>query len=288
VELDDDDPAEIDVYTWKKEGGTAPQPPTASVTTVEDAIAAVDGTYAELTGAVTSWTEESDGEGVFADNTGSINIDFEGNKPAISDNIILLGRVTTDDGAKEIDVYFWYPAGGTAPEIPMDVSFTIAKAKTAPFGSYAYVDGVFDSWLIEGDEGMLSDGTESIKVDFDGDGSKPLVDNEITVLGIVDDDNGTREIEVYFWELAGDGTSIADFKANAVSTYPNPAQNYLIINSEETFSYVKLISVDGKVVQEQTARNQEIIHLKNVSTGNYILILSNGEEPVGVTRVIVE
>jgi uncharacterized protein YdeI (BOF family) len=287
VELDDDDPAEIDVYTWKKEGGTAPQPPTASVETVEAANAAVDGTYAELTGAVTSWTEESDGEGVFADNTGSINIDFEGNKPAISDNIILLGRVTTDDGAKEIDVYSFYPAGGIAPEGPMDVVFTVAEANAAPIGSYAYVDGVLDSWLVDGDEGMLKDGSESIKIDFDGDGSRPQLDDDITVLGIVDDDNGTKEIEVYDWDMAGDATSIADIKANAVSIYPNPAQDYLIISSEESFTNVKLVSSDGRIVLDQSARNKESISLRSVSTGNYILILSDGNKAVGVNKIIV-
>ena len=125
----------------------------ATVSTVADALAAANGTYADLTGSVTSWTEESDGEGVFADGTGSINIDFDGSKPSLSQNVVVLGRVTTDDGLKEVDVVSWYEKdGGTAPEIPVDVAFTISEAKTMPIGSYAYLDGVLSSWITPNDE----------------------------------------------------------------------------------------------------------------------------------------
>ena len=61
VEVDDDDPVakatedetEIDVYSWTSNGGEKPNPPVATVSTVADALASADGTYAELTGSVT-------------------------------------------------------------------------------------------------------------------------------------------------------------------------------------------------------------------------------------------
>ena len=293
VDDDDDDPQltdgdiELEVYSWTKDGGSEPKPPTATISTVDSAKVAVDGTIADLSGTVTSWTDESDGEGIFADGTGSINIEFDGVNPNLNEELIVLGRVTTDDGAKEIDVYYWYPKDGTAPELPANVSYTIPNAKTAPLGSYAYLTGVLSEWIQVNDEGLLTKDSQSIQIDFDNEYNPPSVDDEITVLGILDDDLGTREVEIYYW-VHLEATSIIKIAANSVTTYPNPAQDYLRIKSEELYSNVKLISLDGKVVLEQSARNEEIIHLKNVSSGNYILIISNRDETVGVKQIIVK
>lgn len=171
--------------------------------------------------------------------------------------------------------------------MPANVSYTIPNAKTAPLGGYAYLTGVLSEWIQVNDEGLLTKDSQSIKIDFDNEYNPPSVDDEITVLGILDDDLGTREVEIYYW-VHLEATSISKIAANSVTTYPNPAQDYLRIKSEELYSNVKLISLDGKVVLEQSARNEEIIHLKNVSSGNYILIKSNRDETVGVKQIIVK
>ena len=105
----DDGQNEIDVYSWYTEGGTPPNPLPAIAWTASEATAAPDGSIAVIVGNVTNWTNMTDGEGVYNDGSSTINVDFEEGQtlPELSDIITIFGTVDTDDGQKEVEVYFW-------------------------------------------------------------------------------------------------------------------------------------------------------------------------------------
>lgn len=293
VEIDDkkstdDDELEIDVHFWVEEGGTTPPPPTDAVTTVAEALAADPGTVALLTGTVTSWTDENDGEGWFTDDTGDIRIDFEeGDKPSLSQVIVVLGTVDLEDEGKEIDVYYWYPDGGSPPDPPANIAWTVEEANAAPDGTYAIVPGAVTSWTNENDgEGVYQDLTGSINIDFEDELWLPGLIQAIYVVGIVDTDDSQKEIEAYGWENYS-GVGVPELSEIGISIYPNPANDFIYIQTESELDKIQIADLSGKVVMNQKVSNDSRINIANLPKGIYVVTLFDHSVLIGYSKLLI-
>ncbi len=282
------DELEIDVEYWVEEGGTTPPPPTEEVLTVAEALAANPGTIALLDGTVTSWTDENDGEGIFADNSGSIAIDFEsGNKPGLTEEVIVLGTVDYEDNTKEIDVYYWYPVGGTPPAPSEDIAWTVQEANAAPNGTYAIVPGAVSSWTNMNDgEGIYEDESASINIDFEDGVPNPNLSEQIYVLGIIDTENNTKEIEAYGW-VEYSGVGLTEQNRSDLRIYPNPVSNYLYVDYEGSLTDISIIDLTGRTVLQEKSLSKSRIDVSGLPKGIYILSILRNNQIMTTKKVSV-
>ncbi len=60
-----------------------------------------------------------------------------------------------------------------------------------------------------------------------------------------------------------------------LTTYPNPSSNYIQVESEQNIQSYKIVSIEGKLVQNQTIINKSnfTIDISNISNGIYVLQL---------------
>lgn len=66
-----------------------------------------------------------------------------------------------------------------------------------------------------------------------------------------------------------------------IQLYPNPAKDYIKIGNNFNMKYVKIYSIDGKLVYEMHSSNQggipNTINIKELKTGNYIIEIQSDE-----------
>lgn len=112
VEPGDAAPPLIDVFHWFYEGGEPPPDPEPIGWNIGELDSLPEGTYCFIYGAVTSWTNEPDGEGDFNDGSNSMAVNFVDSievLPQLNDSIYILG-VTIGEGVdKKILIYHWMP-----------------------------------------------------------------------------------------------------------------------------------------------------------------------------------
>lgn len=69
-------------------------------------------------------------------------------------------------------------------------------------------------------------------------------------------------------------TSVRDiFNSNAISVYPNPAQNELKLNTNESIESVQIMNMNGAIVRSVSGNNN-IVSLNDLESGVYILNVS--------------
>lgn len=281
VEVEDGDELEIDVQQWVKQGGGNPNPPTPSptVTTVAQALQAAPGTVVEITGSVTSYTDLDDGEGFFSDGADQIKIDFEGNNaPSVGQSVVVLGTIEFDDGQKEIDVYHWYPSGGTPPGNLPGVVWYIGDAQNASVGTFVVAGGEVSSWTNQTDgEGEFVDNSSNILIDFEDNVTNPNLNQIITVFGVVGTENGQPEIEAHDW-VSGNLVNVYELKNINVSIYPQPCDQILnVVLSRVGVDVVVYNSIGVIMFQKKSVQVNTEINVQDWPEGMYLVKIISGE-----------
>jgi len=80
--------------------------------------------------------------------------------------------------------------------------------------------------------------------------------------------------------------NIDEITNNTVNVYPNPANNYIRITSENSFNSISINSIDGKEIAHYNS-NSGIIDVSNIEKGVYILKI-NAEHKNIIKRIIIE
>ncbi len=110
VESENESPNQIDVFQWYYEDGDPPPPqPDPIGWNIGELDSVPAGTYCFVRGAVTNWTDENEGEGVFADADNSIDINFIDEVeelPAIDDSVYVLGMLIQYYERKVLKAYY--------------------------------------------------------------------------------------------------------------------------------------------------------------------------------------
>jgi uncharacterized protein YdeI (BOF family) len=219
-----------------------------------------------LDGKVTEWRDDDgpnggdDDDGIFDDNTGTIHMDFqEGNTPQLQEQIFVLGFLDQDDGNWEIDVSYWWNSSNPPPVIVPDPT-TVAAVLAAYPGNRgnavlligentATIPGETDEFVFE------DNSTGQIRVDFQDGAPKPPLNVTYKLIGIVEDENGNPEIDVYAWDYP---TSVEDIGGTLPLTfeisqnYPNPFNpstkiRFSITQSEQVV--INVFNIQGELVE---------------------------------------
>lgn len=102
----------LDVAYWYPEDEDPPPPPPPIVWEIEEANASPPGTYCFIQGMVTSWTDESSGEGIYEDGD-MIAIDFESDLeelPELMSDIFAFGVTREDSRSLVLEAHEWINA----------------------------------------------------------------------------------------------------------------------------------------------------------------------------------
>jgi len=67
------------------------------------------------------------------------------------------------------------------------------------------------------------------------------------------------------------GTQLSDDFVSSTLIYPNPASHSLTITSQQSFSFVHIIDMQGKTLVSTTF--QETLNISHLPDGNYIIVL---------------
>ncbi len=85
-------------------------------------------------------------------------------------------------------------------------------------------------------------------------------------------------------------TSVDDNKDEQVFAYPNPTNNVLNVNAEKMIDNIKLYSIKGSEVFDQTniSNNSAALNLSSLSAGKYVMIITLSDGTQRKQSVIVE
>ena len=75
-------------------------------------------------------------------------------------------------------------------------------------------------------------------------------------------------------------TSINDVESTQFNLYPNPATEYLTINTDATIQSVKAISLTGSMINltvSKLSNNEYRVDTKTLATGAYVLLINDGK-----------
>lgn len=76
-------------------------------------------------------------------------------------------------------------------------------------------------------------------------------------------------------------TAVKDLNQAEVSVYPNPANEFVTVKTEATVHSFKAVSMTGSIINLnsiQDANNQYRINTQTLSSGNYILLMNDGNK----------
>ena len=106
----------------------------------------------------------------------------------------------------------------------------------------------------------------------------PTEAGEVTFTVTVDD--GLETVEASVTILVKDCISVEENILNNVSIYPNPAEDFIMINSENV-EFAEVIDIYGRVITASEINGETRIDMSNFANGIYYVRLhSNGETAV--------
>ena len=106
----------------------------------------------------------------------------------------------------------------------------------------------------------------------------PTEAGEVTFTVTVDD--GLETVEASVTILVKDCISVEENILNNVNIYPNPAEDFIMINSENV-EFAEVIDIYGRVITASEINGETRIDMSNFADGIYYVRLhSNGETAV--------
>ena len=98
------------------------------------------------------------------------------------------------------------------------------------------------------------------------------------------------QVKILNVALVPDHTSIVSFVEKSFSVYPNPANEFMIINSKTSFNTLSLISLNGSIVKVLQTENSNTcrVDLKGVTSGVYIIKLEDNKGNASYQKIIIQ
>lgn len=108
---------------------------------------------------------------------------------------------------------------------------------------------------------------------------------EFTTTVIIQDAN-TKEVYQAFQSNTGFDSSVSIEELNSpfINLYPNPSSDYISIDINEPFE-INILDLNGRFIFSESLMPSESINIKSLSTGSYLLEISEGDKKV-VTKFI--
>lgn len=127
-------------------------------------------------------------------------------------------------------------------------------------------------------------------------------DGGAMLVGYVSHRDGQFNEHVFVYKFGPDGTGVWVDETGVVnqmvglhkidhlaqfSVYPNPANDKIVVETEQQISHLKLIALDGKLIKSQSDFAGSI-DVSTVQSGVYIIEVSLEDGAVGVQRVVIQ
>lgn len=191
------------------------------------------------------------------------------------------------------------------------ISFAINDVVTNNYGEAVLRLGLGRAHGKSLQPGVKVNGTEvSVPTDFRGDSQT----DRDTFFGVIEIDvpyellESTNTIEVTFADQGGFVSSVAmqvfgfsnqmlrgepeiltslSGLQNTIDVYPNPADQYLMINTDQSeASELKLLNATGQVLMTRTVKNKEPVDISRLNSGIYFYILTSQDKVKSGTVII--
>ncbi len=284
---------QLDSDYWVKVGDNAPDWPTGTVFTVQGALNAIVGTKVDLNGVVTTYIDSAQGFGNFTFGPDTIRLDFQnGNMPSLGDSVRIVGVVENiSPTQKVIDVKFWIHKGDNPPPNPKNIAWDVSEADTMPVGTFAKMYGVVTQWTNQSaGQGMFTDGSSTMNIDFDSSVTNlPSLNDSIHILsGLVD--NGTDTVlHTPLWFKAHSGIGIQENldQSFAINIYPNPAQNYINIETDANIKAIEIFDLTGKVILHKEGYHARL-NVSDIIGGVYFLKIEDMNGKVNTQKIVIQ
>jgi hypothetical protein len=211
---------------------------------------------------------------------------LEGRSTASSDDVVAINAFHGSTDAPEVDIYTDISTSplipnliyGTASgwvEIPDDdLNLTVTAA-----GDISVVAGVYEAFLSAFSGESLFIFASGFLMSEDEPGMPSGRDFGLFVVR----ENG---------DVLRLGSTSSIYSDNpATEIYPNPAQGYFTINSEDSFDIIRVIDNTGKIISEINTggkTNSFSFDNLNLNTGSYYIIIMNDTQTVSLEKLIVE
>lgn len=69
---------------------------------------------------------------------------------------------------------------------------------------------------------------------------------------------------------------LSDVSGEAISIFPNPASQYIYIHTTCSYAVVEIIAMDGKIIDQETIYEQEMINISHIPSGTYLVKFRSG------------
>jgi PKD repeat protein len=165
-----------------------------------------------------------------------------------------------------------------APEI--EGSDVVCKEEEAAYSTAENEDNTYE-WTVTGGEIITGEGTNQITVLW-GDPGSGTVDLTETAGGTCEGIAETLDVTI------DECTGFEDLTEAGIKVYPNPAHDYLIIQSENLISMVKLYDVTGReMANEKVNGNNYQLNTSKFKPGVYWLLIEGSDARTG-KRIVLE
>jgi hypothetical protein len=157
--------------------------------------------------------------------------------------------------------------GGAGYDVPTEIMGAVLFSDSTDFSSnFTITDqSVNHEAVLEGA------GNDFMSVQFSGD-----------TIHAVWGDTRSGELNIYYNRMnVKDQTvsiqSIAKSNWNFLNVFPNPAQEFIVLDNKLTDHDFTIINHQGRLVKSGTLSNKATVDIKNLSMGQYFIYLSNGD-----------
>ncbi|VBB48368.1 exported hypothetical protein [uncultured Paludibacter sp.] len=82
-------------------------------------------------------------------------------------------------------------------------------------------------------------------------------------------------------------TPVEQIKNDAIKIYPNPAKNYINIQTKEDIKSIEIVNSAGSVVSISNG-NVHVLSVNNLTNGTYIIKVKNNSNKYYITKLVIE
>ena len=224
----------------------------------------------KITGTANPQNDET--EYNFTDNgTDNIRVDFEYGMeiPSLNETITVSGIMDIDDHVNEVDIKYWHTGDSTIVQ-KLGLQTVQGLKEKAEDSLYFAVVGQFSSFAPMDSEYNFKDASDSMVILTQTNAAQPDWNRDVLILGRVSKFETTTAFFVWFNEYHSGSSGIDPLSIEmAYSLYPNPADDFFSIRTEQAYSHVVIYDAAGKMVKKMDFNGSNAYAIQDLSPGSY-------------------
>ena len=154
---------------------------------------------------------------------------------------------------------------------------------------YAILNGFVSFWWNQSiGASDFTDPTAIVYANFPKSGDFPKILEEIFIIGEIETNanRGYYTVNVDAWGQKGPA-GVAELSSLGIRLFPNPASNYLNLQSDAGVSLIRIFDITGRQVHQQEIDQTDRIDLRSLKKGLYLVNVYNRTELLGYSKLFV-